>query len=143
MSACVGNSEEPLTFLLDIVELPATTAEAIHTALLNNLSHHGFTEDIFKERLVCFACDGASVMLGRKSGVAIRVVNQFPSIFICHCINHSLELSIGDAVEEAADLNQFRSFFDKLYSLYHASAKNQIELTACCETLSMQCQNLG
>ena len=140
---CVGNSEEPLTFFLDIVELPATTAEVIYIALLNNLSHHGFTEDILKERLACFEFDGALVMLGRKSGVATRMVNQFPVIFIRHCMNHRLELSIGDAVEKAAGLNQFQSFFDKLYSLYHASAKNRKELTACCETLAVQCQNIG
>ena len=74
--ACVGNSEEPLTFFLDIVELPATTADVIHTALLDNLFHYGFTEDILRERLVCCACDGASVMLGSKSDQSAQPVSR-------------------------------------------------------------------
>lgn len=70
-------SEEPLTFFLDLVELSATNADGIYQALMNNLSHHGFFEAIMKERFVCFASDGASVMLGSKSGVATKIVEKF------------------------------------------------------------------
>ncbi len=44
-------------------------------------------------------------------------------------MNHRLELSVGDAVEEVAGLNQFQLFFDKVYNLYHASAKNHQHFT--------------
>ncbi len=71
-------------------------------------------------------------MLGSKAGVAAKIVQMFPNVLIWHCMNHRLELSVGDAVEEVAGLNQFQSFFDKVYSLYHASAKNLCELTSCC-----------
>ncbi|KAI2665856.1 Transposon Ty3-G Gag-Pol polyprotein [Labeo rohita] len=62
-----------------------------------------------------------------KSG---RPFTDLPTdIDLQHCMNHRLELSVGDAVEEVAGLNHFQSFFDKVYSLYHASAKNHQELS--------------
>lgn len=62
--------------------------------------------------------------------MAIGLDTEFPGIFIWHC------MSKGAAVLKDACLNQFQSFFDKLYSLCHTSAKNHRELTTCCETLS-------
>ncbi|XP_034004054.1 E3 SUMO-protein ligase KIAA1586-like [Trematomus bernacchii] len=141
--ASLGMSEEPLTFFLDLVELSATNADGIYQALMNNLSQHGFSEAIMKERFVCFASDGASVMLGSKSSVATKLVEKFPNVMVWHCMNHRLELSVGDAVEEIAGMNDFQFFFDKIYSLYHASAKNRRELTECCEDLALQCLNIG
>ena len=109
-------SEEPLTFFLDLVELSATNAGEMYQILMNNLSHHGFSEDIMRERFVCFASDGA-VMLRSKSGVATKIIEKFPNVMVWHCMNHRLELSVGDAVEEVAGMNEFQFFFDKVYSL--------------------------
>jgi hypothetical protein len=41
---------------------------------------------------------------------------------------YGLELSVSYAVHAVSEMNQFRSFIDKLYVLYHASPKNSIEL---------------
>jgi len=141
--ASLEECEQPLTFFLDLVELSSTTAAGIYEALMKNLSDHGFSESILRERLICFASDGASVMLGRKSGVASKLVEKFPNILIWHCMNHRLELSVGDALEEVCGVNEFQFLFDKLYSLYHASAKNRRELTECCEELSLQILRIG
>lgn len=99
------------------------------------------SEAVLKECFVCFASNCASVVLGSESGVAAKIVQLFPNVLIWHCMNHCLELSVGDAVEEVAGLNQFQSFFDKV-SLYHASAKNHHELTSCCQELALQCLNI-
>ena len=128
---------------MDLVELSATNAGEIYQALMNNLSHHGFSEAILSERFVCFASDGASVMLGSKAGVATKIVEKFPNVMVWHCMNHRLELSVGDAVEEIAGMNGCQFFFNKVYSLYHASAKNRRELTECCQELALQCLNIG
>lgn len=100
-------SEQPLTFFLDLVELSHTAGSGIYDALANNLSHHGFSEVIMKEHFICFASDGASVMLGSESGVATKIVEKFPNGLVWHCMNHHLELSVGDAVEEIAGMNEF------------------------------------
>ena len=129
-------SDKPLTFFLNLTELSATNAGEMYQALINNLSNHGCSEAIMSER--CFLCIRASVMLGSKAGVATQIVGKFPNVMVCHCMNHRLELSVGDAVEEIAGINEFQFFFDKVYSLYHALAKNHRELTECCQELALQ-----
>ena len=54
-------------------------------------------------------------------------------LVVYHCSNHRLEFSVGDTVDEGS--NNFKSFIDKLYSLYHASPKNQRELKDYCSVL--------
>jgi hypothetical protein len=74
------------------------------------------------------ACDGAAVMLGRKSGVAKLLKDEFPSAIVWHCANHRLELSVADTVKVVAGINRFKVFMDKLYAIYHASPKDSREL---------------
>jgi len=50
--------------------------------------------------LIAFASDGASVMTGKRSGVATRLMSKFPNIIAWHCLSHRLELAVGDAAEE-------------------------------------------
>jgi len=39
-----------------------------------------------------------------------------------------LELAVGDVVGEVCDINHFKIFMDKLYTIFHQSPKNQNEL---------------
>ncbi|XP_036066733.1 E3 SUMO-protein ligase KIAA1586-like [Oryzias melastigma] len=68
-------------------------------------------------------------MLGRKAGVAAQLCHIFPNLFVLHCSNHRLELAVCDVLKEVGGMNHFNFFLDQLYSLYHASPKNQRELT--------------
>ena len=90
----------PTTFFLDLIELQTADSCSIATALLTSLNRHGFTDDILAERLICFASDGASVMLGRTSGVAQTIAEAYPNIVTWHCANHRLELAVNDAVAD-------------------------------------------
>ena len=72
--------------------------------------------------------DGASVMLGKQSGVATRLRALYPLIFPWHCMNHRLELAVADAIKEITAINTFKSFLDCIYILYSQSSKNQREL---------------
>ncbi|KAJ1158106.1 hypothetical protein NDU88_010800 [Pleurodeles waltl] len=107
------------------VELEGTTANDITTAVMECLHKHGFHEDFLRECLIALACDGASVMLGKQAGVAAQLQIRYPGLFVWHCSNHRLELAVGDVMKEISGINHFQIFFDKLYSLYHASPKNQ------------------
>ncbi len=44
--------------------------------------------------------DGASSMLGRKSGVATRILQEEPRALYTHCYGHSLNLACSDSVKE-------------------------------------------
>ena len=56
--------------------------------------------DYLGKNLVTFCSDGASIMLGRSSGVGVRMRNDFPNIIIWHCLNHWLQLVLDDSVKE-------------------------------------------
>lgn len=102
------------------------------------MNKHGFDQQFLTECFVCFACDGASVMIGKNSGVPTRLKQMFPHLIIWHCSNHRLELALNDAMNEVAGINNFKIFMDKLYSLYHQSPKNQNELRQVASSLEKQ-----
>ena len=43
--------------------------------------------------------DGASNMVGAKSGVATQIKNYEPRAFLTHCYGHDLQLAVGDTVK--------------------------------------------
>ena len=134
---------EPTTFFHDIIELDDQGAECIFSTLMKCLDMYGFTSHVLSEKLICFASDGASVMLGSRSGVASRIQEVFPNVIIWHCMNHRLELAVGEVINEVSDTNHFKAFFDKLYCLYHTSSKNQRELEEICNDLACIFHTVG
>ena len=127
---------ETTTFYLDIVELDNQGAECIFKTLMNCLK----TLQVLSEKLIC---DGASVMLGSKSGVAARIQHVIPNEIIWHCMNHRLELAVGNVIDEVSGINHFKIFFVKLYCLYHTSSKNRRELEECCKELASAFYTIG
>ena len=109
--------------------------------LIVYLKFHGITEEYLKDYLVVsVTCDGASVMLGCKSGVKRLLIDKFPSVIVWHFANHRLELSVADTVKVISWINRFKSFLDKLY---HASPKNSRELHSCAEILEVELLKIG
>lgn len=133
----------PVTFFLDLVSLPATTSEAIESALLSCLNGHGLTHEILSDCWIGLGIDGASVMLGSKSGVATRLISKFPFILSWHCFNHRLELSVNDAIKACTEINHFKVFMDTLYATYSVSPKSQRELAECAKELEVSLNRIG
>lgn len=141
---CETSKELPPNFLfLDLIELPNESADTVLRALLNCLNEHCFCDDYLKENLVAFASDGASVMLGKKSGVAEKLAQNYPNIIPWHCMNHRIELAVSDSVDDVGAVNHFQIFMDKLYTLYSKSPKNQRELAKCAHELDLQLNKIG
>ena len=99
---------DPITFYLDTIELDHKGAECIFSTLMKCVDMYGFTSSLLSEKLLCFASDGASVMLGSRSGVASRIQQVFLNVIVWHCMNHRLELAVGDAVNEVSGTNHFK-----------------------------------
>lgn len=133
----------PYTFFLDIVELSSMNSEGITEALTSCLSAHGFTDDYLGQHWIGIGVDGASVMLGHKSGVVAKLKCSFPRLISWHCFNHRLELSVSDAVKCCTEINHFKAFFDALYSLYSMSPKCQRELAECASELNVELNRIG
>ena len=134
---------DPETLFLDIVELESTTAQAVVSALLSSLNSHGLSDNFIADNCVGLSTDGASVMLGKKAGVAKLLTDMYPNIIPWHCVAHRLELSVHDTVTEVSGTNNFKVFLDKLYSLYSMSPKNMNELRLCASELDVQFLRIG
>ena len=136
-------SSDCFAFPLELVELDSLTAEHITEKVLFTLHAHGFSQTFLSSCLIGACSDGASVMLGRNSGVLTRLATLFPNIFLWHCLCHRIELAIGDAVKSCKQINHVKSMLDKLYSVYSQSPKAQRELEDCATSLGVQLQKIG
>lgn len=139
----ISKEQPPSTLFLDLVELADQKADSVFSSALKCLDKYGFDNEYLKQNLISFTSDGASVMLGKHSGVAKRFLSLYPNIIIWHCMNHRLELAIADAVSEVAGVNHFQAFMDKLYTLYSTSPKNKRELKECAQELDTQMNKIG
>jgi hypothetical protein len=139
----VDEAVGPVTFFLDVVELDDTTAGGIASHLLKCLSTYGLSEEYLVEHWIGLAVDGASVMLGNKSGVATQLKAKFPLLLSWHCFNHRLELAVSDAVKCCVAINDLKSFMDTLYATYSMSPKMQRELAECASELEVQLARIG
>lgn len=143
LRCAIGELGEINTFFFDIVELNNTSAISVKGSMLQALEKYGINFEFLKKNLIAFVSDGASNMLGRKSGVGTLLKNDFPNIITWHCCNHRLELAVNDTLKEVSGLNHFQSFIEKLYATYHMSPKNTSELRECAASLEKQLLTIG
>lgn len=136
--------EENIEYVfLDLCELESQDSENVEKQLLETLHMHGLHEEYLKKNWIAIATDGANVMVGKHSGVVARLKRKYPRLFAWHCLNHRLELSVGDAIKDVRGINHFKSFMDKLYSLYSQSPKNCRALQDTCHELGLKFAKVG
>ena len=138
----VINSQDT-TIFLDVVELTDQKSLTITNALLECLSSYGLKTNYLRKNLLCFASDGASVMLGVKSGVAKQLRDSFPDIIIWHCLSHRVELAVNDALQDQNSCNHFEIFIEEIYSLYNQSPKNWRQLNNIASELGLEINKIG
>ena len=66
----------------------------------------------WKDKLVAFGADGASVNLGKKTGLAALLKKDVPHLVEFHCLPHRLELSL-------LHLQNSCKFVDDVYNVLH------------------------
>ena len=71
-----------------------------------------------KEKMCCLGSDGASVMLGKKGGVAALLKARVPFMIANHCVAHRLALACGQASNEVPYLLKFKAVLGQLYHFY-------------------------
>jgi hypothetical protein len=129
--------EDPIFIFLALVELKHQTAENIVTQLIDCLHESGFNNEYLINNWISFVSDGASVLLGKRAGVAKRLIDIYPLIFSWHCLNHRLEVVVNDTMKDLNYINHFKSFIDSLYVLYNNSLKNTNEIKDVCNELNI------
>ena len=136
-------SDECFAFPLTLIELQSLSANHITETVLRALHKAGFDDAYLRANLLGVCSDGASVMLGCKSGVLTQIKEMFPNVFLWHCMCHRIELAIGKAVASVTQVNHVKSMLDKLYSIYSQSPKAQRELQECAGAVGSELQKVG
>ena len=134
---------DPEEIFFELIELNDQTAETIFNAVLISLRQYGIDNDYLPKKLISFASDGASTMIGKKSGVSKLFKDNFPRIVLWHCLNHRIELAVVDTIKETKQINNFQIFVEKLYSTYSRSSKNQGQLREHCRALDIVFNKIG
>ncbi|XP_043201152.1 uncharacterized protein LOC122370000 [Amphibalanus amphitrite] len=110
-----------VTSMYRLIELQATSAEAILEALLRALD----TDKLQVSRLVGIGVDGASAMVGRHHSVSSMLKEKVPHLVVVRCICHSLHLAASYA---SAVLPRHLDYMVReTYSWFSCSAKRQRE----------------
>ena len=96
---------------------------------------HKFSAEVLQEndiqianKLVGIACDGASNMMGCKSGFTTLYKHEFRQLFIMHCLCHRLELAFKDSIKKIKVVDKVQQVLTALYYFYHKSGKQQGQL---------------
>ncbi|XP_069110144.1 zinc finger protein 862-like [Argopecten irradians] len=106
------------TAFLGLVDLPDGKADTIMAAL----------ETFFREnelplnKLIGMGSDGASVMVGRKTGVATQLKTVNPELINIHCVAHRLALASAQATDNIPYLRKFKDIMQQLFRFYQNSA---------------------
>ena len=111
--------------------------QAIETSIHN---YSGLTLDKFYSKLVGFGSDGASVMVGKKAGVATLLRQKKPELQSVHCYAHRLELAYKQAVKCVTYYQKVETIVTSLYTLYHKSAPLRNELEQLYKKHELSCQ---
>ena len=85
--------------------------------------------DLDIQHMVAIGSDGASVMLGRHSGVSARLKREIPWLIANHCVAHRLALAAGQASSKVAYLQRFKSIINQLYTFYSRSTNKSAALS--------------
>lgn len=85
--------------------------------------------------------DGASVMMGVRTGVRALLQRDFPAIIVIHCVAHKLELSVLDAAKSMPYLQKFEATMKSIFNFYHFSPKRRRELAEMADLVSTMLTN--
>src|SRR6266498_3648954 len=70
-----------------------------------------------------FASDGASVMLGKLTGIALRIRERNKCLFITHCIAHRLALACNSAEKQVTFCKHVEYIMKSIYNFFFNSSK--------------------
>lgn len=84
------------TYFVSVQSTEKADTEGILGAIKNAMASLNFTEKECSNKLVGFGSDGASVNVGKISGVATKLKDFQPLVQGIHCHTHRLELAYKD-----------------------------------------------
>ena len=74
--------------------------------------------------------DGASTMIGRRSGVVVRLKSITPSAISVHCAAHQVNLASSQAGDSVSYVKKFSNILRQLYDFFNNSSVRTAGLEA-------------
>lgn len=103
---------------LDMIEVTDHTASGLYALLLDCLKKH----NIPLKRMIGFAADNASVMMGQRNSLKAKLLEDLPHLFILGCVCHLFVLCSEAACKELPlFLEEFTS--DVCYHFYKSATR--------------------
>ena len=121
----VGNRGHVCTKLLRLRQAKIADADGLKNLLLDSLVDVGFHD--YKDRLIGFMSDGASVNFGKRGGLLAKLRIDMPWIIGIHCANHGLELAVKDACK-GTPFDDICTLLSYIHSVYERSPKRLVAL---------------
>lgn len=108
-----------------MTNIPKADADSISKVIIAGMK---IFEDGYAKKVVAIGTDGASVMLGSKTGAVqrIREACAGPWLVALHCSGHKLELSFKDTTKKKINLfDKISCFLLAIYYFYRNSNLNR------------------
>ena len=87
--------------------------------------------------MIGFSADGASVNLGKNTGVAAKLKEDAPWLIDIHCLAHRLELAFLELQRYCASVEKIYEVLHLTWKTYHFSPKSTRELKALADTMGI------
>lgn len=124
----ISEQQQRETTYVGIKNIPKADSHGILNALEHLLTVH--FGDEWRQKVVGFGSDGASVMTGSKNGVIKKLRDDLDRPFILgvHCSAHRLELAFKDACKSIPLYTKISQLMENLYLFYRNSSLNRSNL---------------
>ena len=121
-----GGKGEPQCKFVRLLPVENGKAEGIY----NTINEFILESNLDLKKLVAFASDGASSMVGKNNGAISKFQSMMPNILGVHCIAHREALAIKDAyiMSHAHVFSFLDAFANKVYSWLGKSTNRHKEL---------------
>ncbi|CAG2212072.1 unnamed protein product [Mytilus edulis] len=100
-------------------ESDSANSTTITDRIIKNIEEYGLKKD----ELCSFVSDGASVMVGSRSGVAAKLKEMNPLVISIHCICHRLALACTDTLQNVSYIKNVHLWLMQLWSMFQHSPK--------------------
>lgn len=116
----------PHTRFLKVVELQNGKADTIKEKLVDVCQESGLP----LSKITGFGSDGASVMVGCRTGVANRLTSLNPEMISVHCGAHRLALAASQAASSVPYMKKFNGYLNTLFYFFKNSLLREAGLHA-------------
>lgn len=111
------------TVFCGMVKLTACDSRSIFSAI----KEFYMTNNLDLKKMVMFTSDGASVMLGRRNGVAALIRAEVPHLTEQHCVAHREDLGIDDAWKNVSLMKNIETLLRTVYTVFSRSSVKKAE----------------